>query len=566
MKTILLMTLSFGLTSIQSSHAEDSQYYETRVKADLDESLSRILSKDQYSIQVIAETETVTERKLLEGETLTGTPEKEVIVPPLPGFEPPPHAAENKPTQTSRQVYKNVDKEVLKKVMVNLNVDEQVPETTRTQARSMADQYLSLKFGNKSSLNITAIKMKKQEEKESASPSSSSFSATDVLKWTLIGLGLLTFFGLGLRLLKKSKLQSNSYAPVYDARYSRSDELPMENDDKPKSKAALSGNQTLALPELRPVPSSGESLSQKPATFVEKRVELLNLFLGHSDTFRNFYLKLDPNSKDELYLGLRGPAYDSLLKTLQLDIPAPKSTNDPTEDQLNFHAKTFSEFVKTFEWQTQQFFGFLHQMSVDQLITLSKNENPLIGAILLKFMSPDHSAKVLEAIDKAQRQLILTQFGRIGNLSSEELSTIEKNIREKTKVLPKLMGNYNQEDLHFWTQILSRAEDQEAILNDLEKARPDLYPRLAKYRFKLEDLPALPQSLLHRTLDQIENDELAKALLTTPKDVSAFVLEELSQDRKRLVSSQMMSFSGLPEDSLKESRINLTLKLREVMV
>jgi flagellar motor switch protein FliG len=132
--------------------------------------------------------------------------------------------------------------------------------------------------------------------------------------------------------------------------------------------------------------------------------------------------------------------------------------------------------------------------------------------------------------------------------------------------MPKLLLGYSREELVFWSKILSQSTNQEGILLDLEHSRPDLYPLLAKYRFKLEDIPSLPTPLILKVLNEVENDELALGLFTCPKDIADFVINELSPMRRELLSNQFVTLHGISNDKTQQARKALTQRFREVMV
>src|SRR5690349_100010 len=105
-----LIQLATLLLSAQTSLAGTlGSATEMRVKADLEESLSHLMTKDNFIVQATATVDTVTERQVVEGETITQqNVNLSVNVPPLPGFQPSPLQAQPQPPSQNRQVYKMV--------------------------------------------------------------------------------------------------------------------------------------------------------------------------------------------------------------------------------------------------------------------------------------------------------------------------------------------------------------------------------------------------------------------------------------------------------------------------
>ena len=527
------------------------------VKMELEDAISKIVPKDRFLVQVTMNTDTVSEKRISEGETVTqNNPSNEVNVPPLPGFTVPPTTPQS-PVGQSRQSYKMVDKEVLKSVNVAVDLDQSVDNEAVDQVKALVTRYLDMSYGKKASVTFSNVHM------IAAAPSSGNSAFQDFFakNWAGLIIGLLVVT-LSIALLKM--FFSKKREPLYPRVMNRADEEEADvsypkygrdhdhdQNGKPKPSALPSGS----FPSL-------------PATtkFIDGRTELLKEFLKNSETFRLYFSKLSEAAQMELYTGLRGPAFDSLLETLSLKVPVGnENTPPPSEEQMLFYQKNFQEFIDTHLWQHSQFFGFLRQLTADQLSTLIKQENPVVSAVILKFCKPEDSALVLGSLSSKVRMEILDQFYRTQNLSSDELSQVETAVREKVSRLPKLLLGYNQQDQDYWSKVLTHSTQQEALLLDLEKSRPDLYPALAKFRFKLEDMPSLPTPLVQKVLDEIDNEELSLALLKCPKPVVDFALAELGTERRALIASHLGMYSGIPNEKIQQARQSLTLKFREVI-
>lgn len=530
---------------------------EIKIKTDLEETVGRVAPKERFLVQVFTQFETVSEKKLVEGETTSqNNPSQEIIVPPLPGFQPSPIQTQNIAPQQNRQTFKMVDKDVLKHVSVNVTLDSQLESELINQIKNLVQTYLSSNYGSHAAVHFSEIKMLPVEK-----PESSKKGYLEYLPWALLYIAVCILVWIFIRSFIKKKTRT-----VYPTVVHPGEELV---NTQPQSFRQFPDEEKkpLALPASQNDPKGNFPALPASQDFANRRSELLDTFLKNSEVFRIYFERLAEGSKRELYAGLRGPAFDSLLETLGLEVPNKgEVSSPPSEEQILFYFKNFDEFIQAHQWQQGQFFGFLRQLTQDQLTTLARQENPLVSAILIKFMKPEQSAKILTTLEPNQRAEILSQFSRISNLTTDELRSIEQSVREHAAQMPKLLLGYNREEADFWSGILSQADDQEAILFDLEKTRPDLYPLLAKYRFKLEDIPSLPQPLISKVLNEVDNEELALGLLTCPKDLTDFVMNELNPNRRQLVSSQLVTFNGLSGQKPKEARQSLTLRFREVMV
>ncbi|MGE4233685.1 MAG: FliG C-terminal domain-containing protein [Bacteriovoracia bacterium] len=572
---IKLIQFFLILISLPAFASLDPMMEASKLQNDLESAITRFVPKDSFIVQVNASTETVSEKRLVEGESLVQSGgANEVVVPPLPGFTPPVEQVKQTPPNQTRQVYKMVDRDVLKSLDVQITLDSALSKETVAQVKNFVQSFVAGIFGSKAKIAYHQVQMKGVEA------SNSLLLSSAWLPWILFGLALL---GLAFLLLRKKKEQPRPVYPsvVGEEPVERQDSVS-DGDYKMIGRQNHSGRVSFAPPNSGQLAlpagtskSSGQSSDPKskypalPAseTFVDRRYELLQTLLRNASIFRLYYNKLAEAAKLELYAALRGPAFDSLLETLGISIPpGADDLNPPTEEQMLFYLKNFNEFIHANIWQNEQFFGFLQQLSNDHLLTLVRQENALISSLLLKFMKPEQSAFILKSLKSEERIQILEQSSRIASISSEELLSIEEKIRSQANKLPKFLLGISEEEITYWTNVLTHADNQDELLLDLEKSRPELYQKLARFRFHLEDVPSLPQPLTSKVLEEIENDELALALLTCPRDIVDYVLGEIPPNRRTLLNSQLTMYHGLPKEKLKQARVSVTQKFREVMV
>lgn len=576
---LLALTVILGWQSSTALAMTDPVVLQSKLQGDLEMALSRMLPKEKYAVQVSVESDTVMEKVLVEGETVSqiaASAQQQVSVPPLPGFnpEPPVQAPPAAPAGQSRQVYKMVEKIIVKQARAQVLVDETLPSERLAQVRSLVENVVRSQVGAKGVAIVTPVQM--MEPVASENPSWTRWG--EVVPWLIAGFLALTLLGLfgavGWFLFKafrrRSRVSNETVRDAYRAQDSS------ENQDRDVS-PLLAGQ---AMPRLAPGQNGGASAlptdekeSKRgflplPAreSFADTRSDLLHLFLNNAEVFRLYFMRLSDAAQVELYAALRGPAFDSLMEALSLAVPNEGATSaPPSEDQMIFYRKNFEEFIETHKWQQQQFFGFLHQLTSEQLLALTRGENALVGAVMIKFMRSEQSAYVMEHLLSGHRQEIVRQLARIKEMGAAELTEIERSVRANVERLPNFILTSAHEETMFWAHILTHTDKQDEILIDLERTQPELYEKLAKFRFRLDDLPSLPPPLIRKVLDEADNDELTKALLTLPDNIKEYALGSVEGRRLVQVRAQMVSYAGMPDAELREARHKLTTRFREVM-
>lgn len=408
----------------------DAFNLENKIKGDLSSMISKVISKDDFFLTVNSTYNTRRVREVVEGESISQNKNQNVNIPPLPGFDPP---LNNKPeTKRDRQVYKITEKKSLKSIFVQLSVNNKIDDKKQEQIKTITSNYLGQNYPRKTNLNFQSIEMRKPESQNTQWP--------NLLPWILGGLFLLILAAMFFFRPRREQTKQVSPSEVYP--YKGHDEISEAQFAEP-DRSLTSGP---TEPGQGSIPGSTiegpKKIPALPASerYIDMRSELLKLFSENSDVFRIYFQNLNENYRNDIIAALKGPAFASLLKTLNVQSIQDEDVIPPSEDSLLFYCKDFKEFIDMHKWQKNQFFGFLHQLTQGQLMALFKDQNPLIAALMLKFLNSGDAAKILDQFDSEKRIEVLAETSRVEKIPSEELSNIEKMVRDYVDRLPKLLS------------------------------------------------------------------------------------------------------------------------------
>lgn len=568
MKLVLagLIGLSIFALRVQAQVVSQDQI-EGKVRADLDSILSKMLEPNQYSVQVSAQVERVNERQMVEGEQITQPPpaQREPVVPPLPGFNPPlSRSPETAPTQM-RQVFRTVEHPVLRGLSVSLTLDQGLSSDELDPLQNLVRSYLNNSYPNLVHLSVQRAAMRRPAGTINKFFAERSFA--DALG--LIALLVFACLVVAIIVFLRGRRTSGNWpgigtprnvSPETDGRsgYLNGDVSPLDHLESLRTLRALP-----SAPERAPERAAFAGVPAN-ATYADSRRQLLDEFLRHTTVFRLYFQKLDEAARAEICSALTGPAFDTLVESLKL-VRSELVVQPPSEEQLQFYVKNFSEFQEALRWQEQQFFGFLPHLTEEQLTALLQSQSPVVGALILKFCNAEISATVLERLSEERQTQIVYQFERTREISADELRTIEQSVRASVATLPNFILSSSKQEVDYWSRLLIATSDPQKLLSTIERARPDLYEKLARFRFQLEDLASLPPPLVRQVIEQVENDELARAMSRLPQDLVGHVLTGLPEARRRLLESQIVSYHNVDNTEVRSSVHDLTKKFREVL-
>ena len=537
----------------------DFYMVENKVQADLENGLSRLLPRELFFVQTNAEIATRSERKLVEGETSGSQAEAAPIpVSPLPGFVPEAPEEVIRPAQSTRQIFHMVETPILTSIKVQVALDDSVAGSTLARAKLQVQSYLTSNFPNKSVLTFSQVPMLKPPKPPAVDPNELDEPAEvenpwlPLMKWA--GMGVLALAGLWL-ILKRREEDQNGFSQSQLAG-DRPAALPSPNKDSFSDEEQWEKLQRRAEKLAAP--------ANQPASSLRRR--LLERFINRAEAFRVYFSRLSDTSRVEIYAALRGPALDSLLEGLAIRKP-PVEANGPTpdDDRLNQYEKEFEEFVQAKDWQDKQFFGFLSQLPDEQVMALASHENPMSVCIMLRFMKPHQSAAVLDALPTERRVEVLSMISQLPTTSFAEIAGIEKEVRTTVQRMPTHLFGTKKDDIDFWGTVLGESQYQDAILVDLEKTQPQIYPSLAKFKFRLEDIAQIPDGILQKVLAQADNEELCLAITTCSKEAATKILASLSARRSEMILGQLPGYKTAAKDLTMAARLTLTKRFREVL-
>jgi hypothetical protein len=539
----------------------------SKVQSDLENLLSRLIPAEKFLVQVNTDVSSRSERRLVEGDEFISPPEKKPrVVEPMPGFVP--ETSELEPEVSApptRRSFRLVEIPELRAVRVNVGFDQGLARETLNRAEFLVRAYVQSNYRGLGSLIFSSLPMlpsekeamralasEKEEKSKAEAKADKPLSESDILwnyaRWGVFGI-LVALLLLSVRRPAPAAVQTS--AP-------RRSLSPTEDLLNRASLASLfsTKNASSAAPE--------ESKNQEDSAS-ELRKRAVGRFISRAQAFRQYYLTLSREAADELYSCISGPALNRLLSGLAITPPSEIGAPSNIEEVLLHHLKEFEEYVQAKDWQDRQFFGFLQNLSNEQLATLVASQKPVAACVILRMMQARQSAAVLDLMSASKRHEILSQVASIAEVAFSDIVNIEREVRIAANQVPERYLGSQKDDAEFWGSVVSESNDQDPIYDELEHTRPDLAAGLKKFKFRLEEAASLPDSLLHKVLGGVDNEELCLALSTCTADVRDVLLDALSPSRRNVLINLFPTYRGASPAQAQPARAKLTKRIREAL-
>jgi flagellar motor switch protein FliG len=191
------------------------------------------------------------------------------------------------------------------------------------------------------------------------------------------------------------------------------------------------------------------------------------------------------------------------------------------------------------------------EMDPREIVNLVKLEQPQTIALLLSYLTPEKSSRVLVLLRNDLRDQVVE---RIATMSPAPIETVERLVdmlnrkvgTKCTRALTRTGGVKTAADL------LNSLDKNigKSLLVSLEERNPELGAAIRHKMFTFEDLARLDSSALQKTLREVDMRDLAIALKTASDELKAALLACISRRAAETINEEI-SFMG-------------PLKLREI--
>lgn len=159
-------------------------------------------------------------------------------------------------------------------------------------------------------------------------------------------------------------------------------------------------------------------------------------------------------------------------------------------------------------------FGFLADLTDEQLVALVSSESSRVTAITLAQLEGDKRTLVLNRISEEEKREVLLSIGNLDDVPLEAVVQIANKLQKKSKQLPKTVS-FSRGGGKDLADLLGEmpADEEELFMTNLEQNDPELATEVKKYRITFESIfEIFPDNLLRDLMNAVDLDAVAMAL------------------------------------------------------
>ncbi len=193
-------------------------------------------------------------------------------------------------------------------------------------------------------------------------------------------------------------------------------------------------------------------------------------------------------------------------------------------------------------------FKYVNDENIKQLAYLLHHEEPWIVALVISYLSPEHSFKVMEALPGDLQAKVALETAMYRQTSLEQVQTIDEDIKQKIDFvvggLEKLVTILESSDR------MSRNN----ILEYLKNEKPGIYERVRERVLLFEDIVNFPKVAMQVVVRELKTEQLGRALRGASPELQAKFFENMSQGAVTLLKEEMDYGRPVTEDQVEEER------------
>ena len=212
-------------------------------------------------------------------------------------------------------------------------------------------------------------------------------------------------------------------------------------------------------------------------------------------------------------------------------------------------------------------FDFVRRTDPQHLLNFIQNEHQQTIALILCYLDSQKAAMVLSSLPNRIQADVARRIAMMERVSPEVLREIERVLERKLSTLAS--EEYSATGgIDAVAEVLNLVDrgTEKTIIEALEEEDVDLAEQIKKKMFVFEDIVLLDDRAIQRVLQEVDNQELAKAMKSVDAEVQEKILKNMSRRASSLLREDM-DFMGPVRlkdvEDCQQKIVNVIRKLEE---
>lgn len=181
-------------------------------------------------------------------------------------------------------------------------------------------------------------------------------------------------------------------------------------------------------------------------------------------------------------------------------------------------------------------FNFFMKGDPKALLSLLQNERPQVIALIMAYMEPEQSARVLEQLPDEKRIMAVESMARMDRVSPEAIAIVEEEMKRKFATIITSEDNTNVGGVDYVADMMNHIDrsSEKKIFEELDKSNPDLAQSIREKMFIFENIIDMDDRSVQRFVRECDSKDVVYALKTASEDMKSLFFKNMS---KRMAES-----------------------------
>lgn len=212
-------------------------------------------------------------------------------------------------------------------------------------------------------------------------------------------------------------------------------------------------------------------------------------------------------------------------------------------------------------------FDFVRRQDPAHLLNFIQNEHPQTIALIVSYLDTTKASLILASLPHNIQANVARRIAKMDRTSPDVL-------REVERVLERKLSTLSSEDytaaggVDTIVEILNNVDrsTEKSIIESLEEEDPELAEEIKKKMFVFEDIVLLDDRAIQKTMRELDNQDLAKALKAVDTEVQEKIFRNMSKRAGSLLREDMEFMGPIRLKDVEEAQqkiVNIIRKLED---
>lgn len=212
-------------------------------------------------------------------------------------------------------------------------------------------------------------------------------------------------------------------------------------------------------------------------------------------------------------------------------------------------------------------FDFVRRQDPAHLLNFIQNEHPQTIALIISYLDATKASLILASLPHNIQANVARRIAKMDRTSPDVL-------REVERVLERKLSTLSSEDytaaggVDTIVEILNNVDrsTEKSIIESLEEEDPELAEEIKKKMFVFEDIVLLDDRAIQKTMRELDNQDLAKALKAVDSEVQEKIFRNMSKRAASLLREDMEFMGPIRLKDVEEAQqkiVNIIRKLED---